>query len=124
MGGVPILFVVPDGDIAEGGLTVGGIEEQLGGATELVVELCEVARIGAGIPLKGDIEVEEQQRALGANRDDLRAWGGDGDITEACHAHDIGGIERGTGRVRPSGLNGQWDKSGEGVTKTEDAVAA
>ena len=73
VGAIPILAVVEDGDVAEGGLAVAGLEEQFRGAGEIRLELGHKTGVVAGVPLQGDAQVEEGQGVIQRDGDGLHA---------------------------------------------------
>src|SRR5205085_1847280 len=57
IGGGPVVGVLEDDEVAEGGLAVGEVVEQGGRLGEVVLELGEIGGVGVGVPLEGDGEV-------------------------------------------------------------------
>jgi len=93
----PALAVVEDGDGAEGDLTVGPVEEELGGTLEVIVEAVEEEQVVAGVPLDGDVEVKDEERVSGGDDEGLDAGFGDGVGVEAGGRGGGAGIVEGVG---------------------------
>ncbi len=65
VGRVPVVAVVEEGDVAEGDLPIGPVEEGRGGTLQILGQLGEVLGVVAGIPLQRDIQVEEEEGVIG-----------------------------------------------------------
>jgi len=69
----PLVGVLEEVDVAEGNLAVAKVVEMFGSSLQVELELVQVSGVVVGVPLQGDVQVEEDERIVGGDGEGLHA---------------------------------------------------